>query len=341
MKKDYCYISEKPAKGNHAGNKAREDIDEILAEVVGVKVAFYECRNFKGVMDKVSYILNPMNIGNIYKINALKGLRIIIQYPFYCDFITKKALMNCLKNNEVCLVVHDVDSLRNFGSYTTTQEVEIFNKCHRLIIHNIKMAEALTSLGVKTEMITLQLFDYLRESVIAKNHELGNTIAFAGNLEKSEFLCKNIDSLGIKFNLYGPNFDMNKISSKYIKYNGSFSPDDVPKKIDGSFGLIWDGNSLDTCSGEYGEYMKYNNPHKLSLYISARLPVIVWSKSAVADFVKKENIGFVIDKMIDIKSKILSLDKKEYDVYLNNIKKIQENIVSGYYSKAAIKKAIS
>lgn len=336
MLKDYLYISEKPAKGNHAGNKARDDIDNILADIVARKAGFYECKNFKGLLDKIAYILNPENIKNIVQISFLKDKRIIMQYPFYCDFITKFALMKCVRNNEICLVIHDVDSLRNFGNDTTTQEVALFNQCHKLIVHNTKMAEALTSLGVKTQMINLQLFDYLRNSSISKKHELDNTIAFAGNLAKSKFLRNDLDSLGIAFNLYGPNFDVEKIKSKCVKYNGSFLPDEVPKEIDGSFGLIWDGESLDTCSGEYGNYMKYNNPHKLSLYISAGLPVIVWKNAAIADFVLSEGIGFLVDRLSDIQPILSTMTTAKYHEYLMRINVLQEKVIDGEYTRNSI-----
>ena len=336
MQKDYFYISEKPAKGNHAGNKARDDIDSILAAVVKRKAGLYVCKNFQGLSDKIAYILKPNNIINIINLSSLKNRKLIMQYPFYCDFITKKALMKCLKNNEVYLIVHDVDSLRNFGSDSTVQEVAIFNKCHKLIVHNMKMAKALTAFGVKTEMINLQLFDYLRENSISKKHELGNTIVFAGNLAKSKFLCNDLDSLGLKFNLYGPNFDKDKIDSKCVKYNGSFPPNDIPKELDGSFGLIWDGDSLDTCSGEYGEYMRYNNPHKLSLYISAGIPVIVWNNSAVADLVIQEKIGFAVSSLNNINTIISNMDSNEYREYLLRVSDLQEKVINGEYTKKSL-----
>ena len=34
---------------------------------------------------------------------------------------------------------------------------------------------------------------------------------------------------------------------------------------------MWDGPSPDTCAGVYGAYLRYNNPHKTSLYLAAGL----------------------------------------------------------------------
>lgn len=337
MLNDYKYVAEIPSAGNHAGNKARDDVNHILNEMIGESIGAYEgAKRFDNFIDKIKYILNISTIRCMWTFFYAKKHKLIMQYPFYCNFILKSILVRCLKRNSTCLIVHDVDSLRNFGKDTKEQEVKLFNQCNKLIVHNGKMINALIKLGVKTEMINLQLFDYLRENTISKKHELGNTIAFAGNLAKSKFLRNDLDSLGLRFNLYGPNFDEDKIKSKCVKYNGSFSPNDIPEELDGSFGLIWDGDSLDTCSSEYGEYMRYNNPHKLSLYISAGIPVIVWKDSAVADFVIQEKIGFVVSDLSNINTVISNMDSNEYREYLLKISDLQQKVIKGEYLKKSL-----
>ena len=56
---------------------------------------------------------------------------------------------------------------------------------------------------------------------------------------------------------------------------GSFLPDELPSALEGSFGLVWDGDSSKTCSGVFGEYLRYNNSHKASLYLASGFPIIV------------------------------------------------------------------
>ena len=60
--------------------------------------------------------------------------------------------------------------------------------------------------------------------------------------------------------------------------------------MDQNFGLVWDGTSLDGCNGRYGEYLKFNNPHKTSLYLSCGIPVIIWKEAALADFVEEHKV---------------------------------------------------
>ena len=56
-------------------------------------------------------------------------------------------------------------------------------------------------------------------------------------------------------------------------YFGSFLPDELPAALEGGFGLVWDGDSAETCSGVFGEYLRYNNSHKASLYLASGFPL--------------------------------------------------------------------
>ena len=40
-------------------------------------------------------------------------------------------------------------------------------------------------------------------------------------------------------------------------YFGSFLPDELPVALEGGFGLVWDGDSAETCSGVFGEYLRF------------------------------------------------------------------------------------
>ena len=112
----------------------------------------------------------------------------------------------------------------------------------------------------------------------------------------------------------------------------------MPNHLQGGFGLVWDGDSPHTCSGMYGEYLKMNNPHKSSLYLASGFPIIVWSQSALADFVRKNNCGILVDSLFEIAERLDSISNDEYEVLLKNSKKIGDNIRKGYYLKTALEK---
>lgn len=76
------------------------------------------------------------------------------------------------------------------------------------------------------------------------------------------------------------------------------------------------------------------------MYIVAGLPVIVWRKAAVVALVKKYNIGFAVDNLIEIDNILNNIDKKMYQDYLYNVMKLREKVMMGYHFKLAIREVI-
>ena len=109
----------------------------------------------------------------------------------------------------------------------------------------------------------------------------------------------------------------------------------------GAFGLVWDGPSIKTCCGGMGEYLKYNSPHKFSLYLASLVPVIVWSQAAVADIVKDYGIGLVVDSLDELEQVLPSITVEEYNRMIDNIKPIQCKLLQGHFLYEAVKKAES
>lgn len=333
------YIGERPSQDNmHAGSKARVDID-ILLETMGFhKELNLENSKRQGTYNRIRYEINKLM--TIIKISSIKNRILIMQYPYYISKMLMNKLYKKTLDNKVVLVVHDIESIRDGGN--VSKEVNFLNQAHLLIIHNQDMLNKLLCIGVKTPMICIELFDYLLyKGVPLQNYDLGNKVVFAGNLGKSNFLkdpqCGN---LKIEFCLYGPNFDAETMLHQNITYCGSFYPEEIPYNLKGSFGLVWDGDTVGECSGLMGEYTRYNNPHKLSMYIAAGLPVIVWKEAAIANFVEKNKIGFTVNDLQDIEREIKELTTEDYEEYLMNIRELQKKVCSGYYTSKALKHII-
>ena len=164
-------------------------------------------------------------------------------------------------------------------------------------------------------------------------------IIYAGNLKKSQFLEEMFrKNEHVEFNLYGDGWNEVLDEFKNANYQGSFLPDVVIEKLKGKFGLIWDGESVKGCTGVVGEYIKINNPHKMSLYIAAGIPVIVWNKAAVAKFVKQYNIGLIVESIDNLEEYISNISDKYYDEMIKNVKKLREKIVEGYFFEEVLKK---
>ena len=113
-----------------------------------------------------------------------------------------------------------------------------------------------------------------------------------------------------------------------IKYGGLFRSDDV-SSLKGSWGLVWDGDSIDDLTGEAGNYQKINSPHKASLYLVAGLPIIVSSKAALASIVENERIGITVKSLHELADRISRMTDKDYQTMLNNVHEYGSKLASG------------
>ena len=91
--------------------------------------------------------------------------------------------------------------------------------------------------------------------------------------------------------------------------------------------------------GTGGLYLKYNNPHKTSLYLSSGLPVIIWSDAALAKFVKINNVGITVDSLSDVSEKIKQITQVDYDIMAHNAKRISQKLTNGYFLKRSLEKS--
>ena len=119
----------------------------------------------------------------------------------------------------------------------------------------------------------------------------------------------------------------------HVTYHGSFPPAELPEKLEGCYGLVWDGPEITTCAGKQGAYLKYNNPHKLSLYLAAGLPVILWSGAAEADFVRRTHTGVLTDSLTDIRF------PDNEDELKKNAETLSRDLRAGKYLTQALEKA--
>ena len=166
----------------------------------------------------------------------------------------------------------------------------------------------------------------------------GYSCIIAGNLDKQKSAYVYELPKDIAFELYGPNYTGQ--AGGNICYHGSFPPAELPYELEGNFGLVWDGISVDTCAGVYGEYLKVNNPHKTSLYLASGIPVIIWKEAALAEFVEQERVGITISSLYEIKDIFEKLTEDEYADMLQHAKLISKRLTSGFYTKHAIEKAM-
>lgn len=307
----------------NAGGKAKNDVYDIL-----LKEGFLPSYN----PSKYQYIRVFQQLVSIFGMK--KNTCLIVQYPaIYSKII--KVLCKKMKNmDSTTAIIHDLPSIQGVGGKPETEFKEL-SYFDNIIVHNRKMGEYLKSNGYRGRIVELELFDYLHDAtreITSCNGE--GIISIAGNLDKSKYILELNKIKKCRFNLYGINNTLDLSSVNNANYLGLLSSEEIVYKLEGDYGLVWDGDSITECSGIHGRYLKYNNPHKLSLYIAAGKPVITWKKAAIADFVEKENIGITVDSLEELNNIDL---KREYWDKRKNVLKLKKRIAEGYYTKKAIR----
>jgi len=321
---------------NSAASKAVTDCKVIFSKNGYIDYTFTVVDNAK----KVRYYFMLLKELVSFYFSIKKKSIVVVQYPLLSINNIFKYFIKLakVKKAKFYCVIHDLESLRAGGKDQEyiAREISNLNYFDCVIAHNPFMIEWLQVHSLKAKVVSLNVFDYLTNSVsVEKPRIFDRTIVFAGNLSKSTFIY-NLDIIKAwKFNLYGPNYikPVNSFSNN-SKWLGEYSPENVVYKLDGNFGLIWDGDNVEKSDDILGNYLKYNNPHKFSLYIAAGLPVIAPSNSAISHFIKFHNIGLLIDNLLDLDD--LPVNEYAYEIMKNNVLKIKEKVVKGEYLTSAL-----
>ncbi len=340
-------IVERAGKFNHAGSKATADVAGI-ADKMGFKSLYVDMdttdtTKLSKIKRQIGYLRDYKKI----KREIPKDAVVLLQHPFHHKQLTRNRTLRYLKKNKnvkFISLVHDVEELRKFrdNNYYRNEFDVMLELADTIIVHNERMKAFFVSKGVKAhKVIVLEIFDYLQEGN-SEVPKFEKSITIAGNLDTTK--CGYVGELSklknTKIKLYGSNFDERMKEYTNINYYGSFPPEEIPKKLNGGFGLVWDGSSIDGCVGDSGQYLKYNNPHKLSLYLSSGLPVIIWNDAAEADFVRSNNVGICVNSLKEFDENLSEITEEAYTEMVQNIKEIGEKLRSGYYATTAINKAL-
>lgn len=349
------YISE-GENNSKASGKARLDIERVFQHLGFTQFKELLYKNRYKALQKLrhtrEFLIAEHRWADIVE-GIKKGDVLIVQHPMSSSITVYRAIKELKKKGvHIVLIIHDLYSLREnqnlSNPYYRVRDISILNLCDVVISHNAHMTDVLASHGIdRKKVINLELFDYIYPTKVIRTFTKADkrSIVIAGNLDryKAGYLYELGKLLkGSKLYLYGRNFDEFAVPQNGTTiYVGELLADELPEKIHSGFGLVWDGNSVDECNGNTGEYLKINNPHKTSCNLASGLPLIVWSKSAIAEVVRKYDIGICIDSLREIEFALSNISDERFKQIINNVEKISEKVRTGYFSETAIKKALT
>lgn len=330
----------------NASSKARDDIEAIAVKNGFNRLVFSGEKTSDGsITDMMRLVRNTFSNWNSIIDEVESESMVLVQYPHY-PMKTSLILRHLLprirqkKNVRFVALVHDLNSVRgSFGWAGKHSDNHLLKQFDTIICHNDEMKNFLIDKGFdEKRLVSLKIFDYLTEKPILER-SLPDGIALAGNLspEKCGYITEMLGVLDgkIAVNLYGNGFVSND-SYKTVIHHGAFPPADLPGVLEGAFGLVWDGTTIDSCSGIYGEYLRINNPHKVSLYLASGMPVIIWKKAALASFIVDNRLGVTVKSISDIPKTLDLLSEEDYNIMKNNAKKVAELLRNGHYFDTAI-----
>lgn len=336
----YCYISRNYKTISSAGGKAKTDIEAIMAKMGFVNLGLKQSNHKNKILD---FILTFTGVVTAM-LRLRKGDTLVLQYPMkkYYEAVCNVAHR---KGAKVVTQIHDLNSFRS-KRLTPKREMERLNHSDAVIAHNETMRNWLEQQGCKAVLEVLGIFDYLSPQPIVSERPSPTSAPFSffflGNLnpKSNPFvyeLAKRLKSSS--FFLYGNNYHAELLDgAPTAEYEGYAKDFDLMAMNKGDFGLSWYGESLEEGVGKIGEYMAYNNPHKVSLYIRCHVPVILSKSAGLASFVERNGIGICVDDLNDLEGTLSKVTIDEYLKMRENVMLVSEKIASGYYFETAFSK---
>lgn len=341
-KRRLCFISRNYYNLNSAGNKAKTDTEDTLTDMGAVNIGLHRTLY---AQKGVAFFLNLVGIGRA-ALALRRGDVLFLQYPVkkYFTFLCKVAHA---KGAKTVALIHDLGAFRR-KKLTIEEEIRRLSHADYVIASNAAMVSWLKAHGLERPVGEMGLWDFRSSEPIrsagAAPADGMRRVVYAGTLRlrKNAFLMQLSETLrdchlvvvGHKDGLQGLH------DGPCVTWHDFMPSDAFIRSIEGDFGLVWDGDSTDTCTGSFGEYLRWNTPHKVSFYLRAGLPVIVWNESAVAATIEQEGIGLSISSLNELPDRVNSLSAEEFQAMKEKVARLAAKINEGYFIRRAVATAL-
>lgn len=334
-----CYISRCYEGTTSAGSKAKTDVEDILASMGAVNLGLR--RSFRS--SKIAtFILNLCGVLRYCGV-LRRGDRVVLQYPVK-KYYTLLCRIAHWRGAKVVTLVHDLGSFRR-KKVKVAQEITRLSHSDYVIATNETMRMWLVEHGLARPMGTLDVWDFLCDAQPAAplDYEVRKRVLYAGALSnrKNQFIVQ-LAAMSRTYDLYlyGNYRNYTPALSGSNLYCHNFMPHErLISQVQAHYALVWDGDSTQSCVGDFGSYLQYNTPHKISLYLRMGLPLIVWKESAMAQFVMENGVGIVADSLHSLDALLQEIDHSMWLAMRSNVEYIAQRLQKGYYMRQAVEVA--
>lgn len=326
--------------GLYSPNKAKRDIDTIMQGMgfTAIAIPMNETNSLTRFIKKLLCVLKTLFVLH-------KGDLLLIQYPFKKYYHTL-CLFAHIRGAKTVTLIHDLGTFRR-RKLTAQQEIRRLKDTDCIIAHNEKMEAWLKEHGSKIPTCSLHIFDYLSSaepSISDESKTDFRNIVYAGGIHrrKNAFIYQADQVIApCHLHLYGPGevSEEEQKEWKNITYHGLMDSDAFIASVQADWGLVWDGDTTDGCSGIWGSYLRLNNPHKTSFYLRAGIPVIVWEESAMAPFITSHRLGIAVSSLQKLPERLNTITPQEYATFKQAVLAIKKQLNEGHFFKDALRRA--
>jgi hypothetical protein len=262
---------------------------------------------------------------------------VVVQYPL--GRLNELVLHQLKLGSRSVCVVHDLEVLRR--PETAQREGSTLGRFDVVIAHSEAMADVVRAMQPDVSLVALEAFDFLGTGAALPAAARPSCLYVFGNLirDKTGYLYGLGDRQdGPTIEAYGPNCEVDLLP-RGIRWHGVLDPDRPDLGEIRGFGLVWDGDSSTSLEGPVGTYLRYNAPHKFSLYLALGIPVIVPVGAAIAPVVDRYGLGVCVASVEEGLSFVENCTQLTWNRMLESVRDVQRRVLAGEFVSSALLRA--
>ncbi|WP_286081831.1 sugar transferase [Parablautia intestinalis] len=301
---------------------AQQNVVKIARELGFIEMGLYhypvECDTQGELRKRLDGITSAVGDGDL----------VIVQLPSWNLTAYDKALLDVLrlhKDIKIAVFIHDVITMMFEGApqERLLEIIEVYNMADLVIVPSEPMLNFLCQKGLTVEKVLIQSMWDLPFEEELKTPEFQRRIFFSGNPKRFGFVSSwHYD---VPLHLY--TYEDYKVEGQNIHYGGWKNTTELLLEYSsGGFGLIWEQTAP-------ASYYKYHQPHKLSTYLAAGIPVIVQKGLAREQAIIDYGLGFSVNSTQEAADIVKNITEDEYQTLVENIKNISFLIRGGFFTK--------
>lgn len=304
--------------------QSQHEVVDILKDLCDSEIGLFRYYNEEEPINELSSRLD----GIIARLNA--GDIVIFQSPTWNGVDWDNALVDKIKlyGGRVVFFIQDVPPIQFENNYFLMPYfIDMYNKAEVVVVPSEKMYQRLVEEGLTVKKYVVQKMWDFNVHMDLHTPSFEKKLYFLGDVSRFPFFQNwQYDTPLHVFGNHKPDYDYSK-----VHFGGWLNKTELLLELSkGGFGLVW-GNQENPK--DEPDYYKMNCSYKLASYLSAGIPVIVPDYLSNEDFVKENNIGFVVSSLEEADKAIQECSEEKYSEMVSNVKNVQYLINNGYFTK--------